>query len=249
MKFKIKNYFTTKHTKMPAIKRKYGVSKAKSSYPPLKRRNAMRTYSGATAAKLPLSVDHQLLRQKQNIVLRYHESFVLNPGTAGLPSSYVFRSNSTYDPDVTGTGHQPRGYDQIMAMYQFIAVREAQIEVWFIPRDGAPVIVSINSNGSTQFNPTRNDMMENKTSVFATAGGISASDPSYLTLRVKPWQLAGTKISENDYKHPVGSNPVISQFFNVIGMPMETTDSGNIDCVARITFHCEVTEPITPPLS
>jgi len=233
---------------MPA-KRKYGVSKAKASYPPLKRRKAMRTYSGATASKLPLSVDHQLLRTKQNIVLRYHESFQLNPGVAGAPSSYVFRSNSCFDPNVTGTGHQPRGYDQIMAMYQFLAVKEAQIEVWFQPRDGAPVIVSINSNGTTMFSPSRNDMMENKTAVFNSAGGISSTGPSYLTLRVKPWQLAGTKLSENDYKHPVGSNPVISNFFNVIGAPLEATDTGNIDCVARITFHCEVTEPISPPIS
>jgi len=136
-----------------------------------------------------------------------------------------------------------------MAMYQFLAVKEAQIEVWFQPRDGAPVIVSINSNGTTMFSPSRNDMMENKTAVFNSAGGISSTGPSYLTLRVKPWQLAGTKLSENDYKHPVGSNPVISNFFNVIGAPLEATDTGNIDCVARITFHCEVTEPISPPIS
>jgi len=232
---------------MPA-KRKYAVSKARSATP-LKRRRAMRTYSGATSTKLPLSVDHQLLRTKQNIVLRYHEDFTLNPGVAGSPSSYVFRSNSCFDPNVTGTGHQPRGYDQIMTMYQFIAVREAQIEVWFQPRDGAPAMVTINSNGTTMFSPSRNDALENKTAVVATAGGVSSGEPRYLCLRVKPWQLAGTTLTENDYKHASGSNPVVSQFFNVIGMPLETTDTGNIDCVARITFHCQVTEPIEPTAS
>ena len=234
---------------MPATKRSYPGRTKRSEGTALKRRRAIRTYSGATSSKLPLSVDHQLLRQKQNIVLRYHEDFVLNPGVAGSPSSYVFRSNSCFDPNVTGTGTQPRGYDQIMTMYQFIAVREAQIEVWFQPRDGAPVILSINSNGATQFAPSRKDTMEMKTAVFKTTGGISSTGPSYLTLRVKPWELAGTKMSESDYKHASGANPVISQFFNVIGMPLETTDSGNIDCIARITFHCEVSEPLQPTAS
>jgi len=136
-----------------------------------------------------------------------------------------------------------------MSMYQFLAVKEAQIEVWFQPRDGAPVIVSINSNGTTMFSPSRDDMMENKTAVFNTCGGISSTGPSYLTLRVKPWQLAGTKLSENDYKHSATTNPVISNFFNVLGAGLEATDTGNIDCVARITFHCEVTEPISPSVS
>lgn len=30
---------------------------------------------------------------------------------------YQFRSNSLYDPDLTGTGHQPMGYDQITNFY------------------------------------------------------------------------------------------------------------------------------------
>lgn len=235
---------------MPAIKRKYGVSKVTSARP-LKRRNAVaRTYSGATSSKLPLSVDHTLLRTKQNCVLRYHESFTLNPGVAGIPAAYIFRANSCYDPDFSGTGHQPRGYDQVMAMYQYLAVREVQIEVWFQPRDGAPVIVGIAADGTTfAGGSTRNQMMEQRTAVYKAAGGISAAGPAYVTLRVKPWELAGTKLNENDYKHLATGNPIITQFLNVIGMPLEGTDTGNIDCVARITYHCQVSEPVMPDAS
>lgn len=233
---------------MPA-KRKYAVTKRTSSLPPLKRRKALRTYSGATSTKLPLSVDHQLLRTKQNCVLRYHETFQLNPGVAGSPSAYVFRANSCFDPNFTGTGHQPRGYDQIIAMYQYLAVREVQIEVWFQPRDGAPAIVCIAADGAAFSGGSRDSMMEQRTAVYKAVGGISADGPAYATLRVKPWQLAGTKLDESDYKHLNTGNPIISQFLNVIGMPIEATDTGNIDCVARITYHCQVSEPLNPAAS
>lgn len=230
---------------MPATKRK-GTSLASSR--PLKRRNAIkRTYSGATARKLPMSVDHQLLRTRQNVVLRYHETFTINPGLGGLPGYYVFRANSCYDPNFTGTGHQPRGFDQIMAMYTYLAVREAQIEIWFQPTDGAPCILSIAANSDvTSGTPNRDGIMEQATAVFAKAGGISAAGPGYVSMRVKPWELAGTKLDENDYKHLSTGNPIITQFFNVHAMPLEISDAGDIACVARITYNCQVTEPKTP---
>ena len=130
-------------------------------------------------------MDHQLLRTKQDCVLRYHESFSLNPGTAGVPSFYTFRANSCYDPNYTGTGHQPRGYDQIMSMYQYLAVREVQIEVWFQPRDGAPVILSINADANAPASYDRDKMMEQRTAVFKTAAGISAGNPGYISRRCR----------------------------------------------------------------
>ena len=230
---------------MPATKRKYGVTKARSEAP-LKRRKALRTYSGATSVKVPLSLDHQLLRTKQNCVLRYHETFDINPTTGGVPAQYNFRSNSCYDPNFSGIGHQPRGFDQIMSMYQYLAVREAQIEVWFTTSDGAPAIVGIHADGTIPGTLSRDLVMEGRVAVFKAAGGISASGPGYLTLRAKPWELAGTKMDENDYKHQATGNPIISQFFNVFAMPIEGVDGGAVNCVARITYHCQVTEPIQP---
>lgn len=231
---------------MPATKRKYGGSK----YPPLKRSKALkRTYSGATSRRLPLSSDHRLLRTTQNCVLRYHETFNLNPGVGGTPGVYVFRANSCHDPNLTGVGHQPRGYDQLMALYQFIAVKEVQAELFFTTSDGAPVVASLQIDGNSATGANRDAMMEARTAVFGRAGGISAAGPGYISLRAKPWELAGTTLKESDYKHGVGVNPIITQYLNVLAMPLETTDSGDVNCTIRITFHCQVTEPIQPSSS
>lgn len=237
---------------MPA-KRKYSISKRTSSLPPLKRRKAVRTYSGATSSKLPMSLDHKLLRQEQAATLRYSEQFSINPGTAGAPGYYSFRSNSCFDTNLTGTGHQPRGYDQLAALYQYCSVRECQVELFFITSDGAPVIVSISAdaNPDTFTNaPNQLKMMESRTAVFGQCGGISGGKtPGKLTMRIKPWQLAGTTLKETDYKHGVSTNPVISQFLNIRACPHDVSDVGPVNCQIRLTFQVVFSEPQAPGAS
>ena len=51
-----------------------------------------------------------------NVRLRYSDVITLT-STAGSLSKHVFRSNSLFDPDFTGVGHQPMYYDQLGALY------------------------------------------------------------------------------------------------------------------------------------
>lgn len=53
-----------------------------------------------------------IVRVKQ----KYFEQVVLGDG-ATSPYPYTFRLNSTYDPNETGTGHQPKGRDFYASMY------------------------------------------------------------------------------------------------------------------------------------
>jgi len=46
----------------------------------------------------------------------YTESILLN-ASAGTPADYVFSANGLYDPNISGTGHQPYAYDQLAAVY------------------------------------------------------------------------------------------------------------------------------------
>ncbi len=57
------------------------------------------------------------------VVLRYSERVTLT-NTSGVFNSYVFTGNGAYDPNVTGTGAQPMGFDQwstLFTRYRVIA--------------------------------------------------------------------------------------------------------------------------------
>lgn len=47
---------------------------------------------------------------------------------AGL-NTYLFNSNNMYDPNYTGTGHQPRGWDQITPYYKYYRVVSVTMQV------------------------------------------------------------------------------------------------------------------------
>lgn len=60
--------------------------------------------------------------------LRYSQTISLT-STSGLLDSYVFRANGCNDPNVTGIGSQPMGWDQWGLMYNHYIVKGAKISV------------------------------------------------------------------------------------------------------------------------
>jgi len=58
--------------------------------------------------------------------LRYVENFTLNPGVLGS-SVNVFSMNGLFDPNISGTGHQPMFFDNYMAIYGQYRVNRAYI--------------------------------------------------------------------------------------------------------------------------
>lgn len=59
--------------------------------------------------------------------LRYSTNIQL-ASTSGAVTSYVFAANGLFDPDVTGTGHQPMGFDEMMVYYNHYTVAQARLQ-------------------------------------------------------------------------------------------------------------------------
>lgn len=59
----------------------------------------------------------------------YFEADISLSGTSGAQSSYVFSANDAFDPNRTGSGHQPIGFDQMMSVYNQFTVISSSISV------------------------------------------------------------------------------------------------------------------------
>lgn len=107
--------------------------------------------------------------------LRYAENGLsVNPG-GGLVAEYIFRANDCFDPNQSGVGHQPRGFDQLMPLYNHFTVLGSRITI-HVSNEGnnesIACFLTLQGESTTQTNPI--DLMERqdvKNIVLAPKGG------------------------------------------------------------------------------
>ncbi len=119
------------------------------------------------------------LPKKFTFRCRYSEHAIsIDGGAAGVVGKHFFRANGLFDPNVTGAGHQPLGFDQLMLMYNHFTVIGSKIRVTFTNTDpNASQIcgISLTDDATTSINPE----------VY-----IENGDTTWLTLQLK---LGGSK--------------------------------------------------------
>jgi hypothetical protein len=123
--------------------------------------------------------------------LRYSTNFGLT-STAGVVTSYVFRANDLFDPDVTGGGHQPMGFDQMMVFYNHFCVTHAKLIVSAKAATGTASTVAVRVDASATPLTTIDQIIEFGGLVQAeleAIGGFGAN--KVLALSVSIPQLQG----------------------------------------------------------
>lgn len=111
---------------------------AKESYVGMRKRRRPVRYRSRGPVRKAKSVRTVIARPLRGGLpprLRTSLVYVGNPAittVSSYVSSWVFKGNALYDPDDTGSGHQPRGYDQIMPLYTKYWVNASKIYVDFV---------------------------------------------------------------------------------------------------------------------
>lgn len=112
--------------------------------------------------------------------LRYTEYDKLDIFTANAISPLIFTLNGLYDPNITLTGHQPRGYDQLMAFYNRYMVIGAKATIEMINTNVYPVEVGYSLLSTSVSKTYMSDYMEGATdSQYQTLGGAGSSNDRY----------------------------------------------------------------------
>lgn len=106
------------------------------------------------------------LPKKIMVTHKYRESVTLST-VAGVIAFYQFSCNGMFDPNTTGTGHQPMYFDQLGALYDHYTVIGSKIIWKVVPyasgaNTGMKMAVFINDDTTTT--PTTVDMIAEETS-------------------------------------------------------------------------------------
>ncbi len=116
-------------------KRRRGVSKRRPATKRMTNRWTAKANYFTTSMVSRVGRPMQLLPNTRRVTLKY-TNFHLNSVT-DIPAAgyFVFNyaGNGLFDPDITGVGGQPRGFDQLAALYRRYYVIKSNIEVSFAP--------------------------------------------------------------------------------------------------------------------
>ena len=126
--------------------------------------------------------------------LKYAETVNVAIGVSGL-GYYLYSCNGMYDPNITGTGHQPMYFDQWSAMYNHYTVLKSTMKA----------TVVANTTGATIFSLGQDD----DTTINAANSYTIWERPGYQTKVVNaPVEPSGTSLwSKWDAKKVFGADP------------------------------------------
>lgn len=192
------------------------------------------------------------LKTSQKAVFRYSEFISMNPGASGIAASNIFSANGLFDPNITGVGHQPRGFDQLMSLYDHYVVTNCKVELFVTQNSSNQTsnVFCVFTDTATSVFSNYNELFEYPTSKVLQLGQTTGGEcPGYLTMNIEPPKFLGRKspMSDPELKGNASSNPAEGAFIQIFAGPGdESSDTGNVYVRVLITYEAQLIEPKLP---
>lgn len=226
-------------------------------------RRQVRSAPAATPARGPgsqtPSINNGLLYQsrttplfpptKRQPNLRYYDYAQQLSAAAGFTASRFFIANGMFDPDISGSGHQPMGFDQMMAVYTTYHVIRSTITVTALPeQNGCCVGIYLSPDTTSITDPIR--LIENGlmrvihlgTSVDGAARlnsvSLSCDVPSYFG-RPRGRSL----LNDDNLGGTSAANPFEGVYFGICAFCFYSSAAVVIDYDVMLTYDAVFSEP------
>lgn len=172
-----------------------------------KKRQALRNLVMVPRKQMPGFRGHPFGKQFYT-KLRYNEAHTFGASsTVNFASNYKYCLNSLFDPNVSGVGHQPMGFDNLMSIYEKYTVVGAKITVCFIGDTTVPSVCGLRLvDGNESAVADKKKAIENGDSSWkymTTANG--GHNRVTLTRSVNCKKFFGQKAIVGDDKYTMGS--------------------------------------------
>jgi hypothetical protein len=186
--------------------------------------------------------------------LCYSDAYTL-VSTAGAVALQQFKVNSLFDPDSTGTGHQPRGFDQLCSAtgpYKKYRVIVARVALEMLTDNGAAYVAAgfsdlsglpaVATGGIGSIVP--NAELPGWRSIFA---GDYGSQPQKLQFAATIADIESvtptTVLAEDNYSALYNADPADLAYFSVQAQAI-AGNTQSVEIVAHFEFDVIFEEPI-----
>lgn len=216
-----------------------------SVYGPKRPRTGPKSYK-KKMGKLPLRRSPKMetgFPKLMNFKHKYFEDFNLFSSTSS--GNYIFSCNGMFDPNISGTGHQPMLFDQMAVLYDHYTVIASKIK-WTIIQENTtglpPYIVTVLINDDvtgTGLSGTR----EQTTSQNKLGGSVS-TDPLVFYQNWSAYSAFGpAPLANNSLQGTPTANPVEQQYYQIILRAGDQVTSVTVRVMVELEYTCVWAEP------
>jgi hypothetical protein len=172
--------------------------------------------------------------------LRYSDNGVQFTGSIA-PASQVYRANSLFDPDLTGSGSQPEYFDQLSAVYAQYCVQGARVKCELFNTgtvSNVSVLLYSDTNIATQSVENMTEHRYAKHAIVSAKGGmdrVNLSLPPILNSTIQGEKELNTDPSNYT---GTGTNPTDPTYIIFRTTSMDNATNSNIYANFYIEYDC-----------
>jgi len=164
-----------------AVKRARTTTSIVSHYNPYARGAAALRYARLGRGPIP---------NKVTVTLKYVQ---LNSSN-GAVVDQVFNINSMFDPDRTGTGHQPLGFDQYSGFFNKYRVYKCKVTVQAVQTGTGTSVIGLLADNVTSAYAGMTNYLEQPGAIKKPV--IQVSNPVYISRTYDLWKVTGKEFKE-----------------------------------------------------
>lgn len=186
-----------------------------------------------------------VLPQKFKRTLKYVTLVGMDGLASGLCSNYIMRAGSCYDPEQPVGGHQPRGFDQIHALFHHSTVIASRI---VITADSSTLALA----SSLWIRLSPNAVGSNSPTDF-DEGGYTASTlvhpnrPTTLSMNCNPNKFLSTKPMADNRRQSATTNPAEDCYFVISTAAFNRSDNPpSFPLRIQMEYVVVFSEPLAP---
>jgi len=178
--------------------------------------------------------------------LTYYDVATISTG-AGSAGTRVYSTNGLYDPDITGAGHQPMPFDQLMLSFEHYVTTSAKMVVTFKNTSTTNTMsCAISLSASATPVSAYGSLVENGILVRDRLGMYPYSDSvKTLSMPCSVGQFGDVRqlLDNPSYEGSVAANPVEQSYFHISCWNPDTVSSTDCICEIYIVYQAVFREP------
>lgn len=204
--------------------------------------NITGTNRKASKATFRMPTGGSIVPDRLRTKLKYTELFSIT-STSGAIIQQKMSGNGAFDPNITGSGHQPQGFDQYSALYQRYICRGSSIKVTVNSNTaGSNYIYSVRP--TADINDTSTDMTAEIEKAYSRWKIGTQTHPARAikmyrsTAKMEGVPNIKTLISD-DYSAPFTANPTAQWYWFVSATNADAQTTTNFNFYVEQTFYLE----------